>query len=88
MFPVPSHLPRTGGEYSASRQNSSSTSPNAGVQDEVEVDLVLDLFEPLLKEKELKSETVRNVRERLEIAARDNKVRHTFIPGSRHRRRG
>lgn len=40
----------------------------------MEVDLVLDLFEPILKEKELKSETVRGVRERLEIAARENKV--------------
>lgn len=75
MFPVPSHLPRTGGEHSSSRQNSGSGSPNAGAaEDEMEVDLVLDLFEPILKEKELKSETVRGVRERLEIAARENKV--------------
>ena len=75
MFPVPSHLPRTGREHLSSGENSETISPKTEQQDEVEVDHVLDLFEPLLKEKELKSETVRAVRERLETAARDNKVR-------------
>lgn len=78
MFPVPSHLPRTGREHLSSGETSGTTSPKTEQQDEVEVDHVLNLFEPLLKEKELKSETVRAVRERLEIAARDNKVRTVF----------
>ena len=70
MFPVPSHLPRTGGDHLASPPSEVETTPTA-----VEVDTVLDLFEPLLRNgQELDSKTVRGVREGLEAAIIQNKV--------------
>jgi hypothetical protein len=66
MFPVPSHLPRTGGDHLASPPNE---------VENVEVDSVLSLFEPLLAQgQELDSKTVRGVRERLQDAITGNKV--------------
>jgi hypothetical protein len=68
MFPVPSHLPRTGGDSAPSPSEG-----EVGVQ-EVEVDTVLDLFEPLLRGGELNSKTVRGVRESIQSAISNNKV--------------
>lgn len=81
MFPVPDHLPRTRGDTADSGGNTSSTRPQAE-EAQVEVDLVLDLLEPILREKELRSETIRDVREKLETAARRNKV--STSPATEH----
>lgn len=82
MFPVPAHLPRKGGEHLASppteqpqSQAEASGSSSVESMDKVPVDAVLDIFEPLFRDKELKSGTIRGVREKLQKAARDNKVR-------------
>jgi len=77
MFPVPSHLPRTGGDHFASPPNEVEvgTSPTA-----VEVDTVLDLFEPLLRDgQSLDSKTVRGVRESLEAAIIQNEVSYLAL---------
>lgn len=66
MFPVPSHLPRKGVDDIAS-------SPSE-IQ-EVKVDSVLSLFEPLLaQDQTLDSKTVKGVRESLQDAITSNKV--------------
>jgi hypothetical protein len=71
MFPVPSHLPRTGGDHLTSPPNELETSPLAPI----EVDTVLDLFEPLLRDGQaLDSKTVKGVRESLQAAIIQNKV--------------
>jgi hypothetical protein len=70
MFPVPSHLPRTGDEP--------TTSPkNEDIDSKVEVDTVLELFEPLFRGGELDSKTVRGVRESVQAAIVRNKVSHS-----------
>lgn len=75
MFPVPAHLPRTGGEHLASQSGVSSSSEGVQNRDDHQVsDPVLDLFEPLLQQKELKSETIRALKEKLEQATKSNKV--------------
>lgn len=75
MFPVPSHLPRTGYDHLASPPSEVGTSPTA-----VEVDTVLDLFEPLLRDGQpLDSKTVRGVRESLEAAITQNKVSYLAL---------
>ena len=75
MFPVPSHLPRTGGDHLASPPNEVETSPTV-----VEVDTVLDLFEPLLRDgQSLDRMTVRGVRESLEAAIIQNKVSYLAL---------
>ena len=67
MFPVPSHLPRTVEAPTTSPENEVIT-PN------VEVDTVLELFEPLFRDGELDSQTVRGVRENVQAAIIKNKV--------------
>jgi hypothetical protein len=72
MFPVPSHLPRTGDEP--------TTSPkNEDIDSKVEVDTVLELFEPLFRGGELDSKTVRGVRESVQAAIVKNKVSSTDV---------
>jgi hypothetical protein len=67
MFPVPSHLPRTGEESTSSPKNEETVS-------KVEVDTVLELFEPLFRGGELDSKTVRGVRESVQAAIVKSKV--------------
>lgn len=67
MFPVPSHLPRSVEAPTISPGNEVIT-PN------VEVDTVLELFEPLFRDGELDSQTVRGVRESVQAAIIKNKV--------------
>jgi hypothetical protein len=68
MFPVPSHLPRTGGEHVAS--------PGTEVAGDtaISADTVLELFEPLFRDGRLDSKTVKGVREKVQDAIRTNKV--------------
>ena len=67
MFPVPSHLPRTGEEPTTSLKNDE-------IDSKVEVDTVLELFEPLFRGGELDSKTVKGVREGVQAAIVRNKV--------------
>ena len=67
MFPVPSHPPRTGEEPTTSPENEE-------VSSKVEVDTVLELFEPLFRGGELDSKTVKGVREGVQAAIVRNKV--------------
>jgi hypothetical protein len=68
MFPVPSHLPRTGGEHVASPRT------EVAGDTELSADTVLELFEPLLQDGKLDSKTVKGVREKVQDAIRTNKV--------------
>lgn len=70
MFPVPSHQPRTGDEPTTSPKNEE-------VDSKVEVDTVLELFEPLFRGGELDSKTVRGVRESVQAAIVKNKVSYS-----------
>jgi hypothetical protein len=72
MFPVPSHLPRTGEEPTISPKNEE-------VDSKVEVDTVLELFEPLFRGGELDSKTVRGVRESVQAAIVKNKVSYSTL---------
>jgi len=72
MFPVPSHLPRTGDEPTSLPKNEETVS-------KVEVDTVLELFEPLLRGGELDSITVRGVRDSVQAAIVKNKVSYSRI---------
>ena len=67
MFPVPSHLPITGEDPTTSPMNEETVS-------KVEVDTVLELFEPLFRGGELDSKTVKGVRENIQAAIVRNKV--------------
>lgn len=53
MFPVPSHLPRSGGEHISSQAeaevNAQGNQPPVEAQSEQEQSKVLDLLEPLLR---------------------------------------
>ena len=69
MFPVPSHLPRTGGEATSSQNMEDGST---GV--ELKVDTVLELFEPLFQNGALDSKTVKGVRESVQAAIAQNKV--------------
>jgi len=69
MFPVPSHLPRTGGESVSSPREVEGSN-----EVELKVDTVLELFEPLFRGGELDSKTVRGVRESVQAAIIQNKV--------------
>jgi hypothetical protein len=67
MFPVPSHLPRTG-------EDTNKLPKNEETDSKVEVDTVLELFEPLFRGGGLDSKTVRGVRESVQAAISRNKV--------------
>ncbi|WVQ94095.1 hypothetical protein IAU59_001173 [Kwoniella sp. CBS 9459] len=69
MFPVPQHLPRSGGEHLSSTSTTTQDDP------------ILDLLQPLLPSNAhsgpstFNAPQVRSVREALETAARDNKAK-------------
>ena len=70
MFPVPSHLPRTGGEHLASPPNGVDETAKTEIGDQV-----LDLFEPLLGDAQaVDSGTVRQVKDGITKAVQSNKV--------------
>ena len=69
MFPVPSHLLRTGGQSSTSRPMEEGSS-----EVDLRVDTVLELFEPLFQNGTLDSKTVKAVRESVQAAITQNKV--------------
>jgi hypothetical protein len=77
MFPIPSHLPRNGGDHLASPPGELEAAGKA--ESVAEMSSVLTLFEPLLRGQELDSKTVKGVRESLQAAIISNKANSSWI---------
>lgn len=89
MFPVPTHLPRSAiasptGQAHWTENDGPNSAPNGddSATETSPKDRVLDLFEPLLGETRhtLSVASVKAVREKLEVAARENKVCQDLLP--------